>query len=169
MKDSKNKLLEAIKGGLKGEMDSVTTYKDAASKTDNEEVKQFFSERIKEEKMHYNMLIDFYKAIESDSDISELGKEIKNMSPDKNKIFSDDFKRRIGENQAVFSAMSVAALLEKESMDYYEKCAQETDEPTLKDFFQTMKIWEEVHYEDVLDIQKEAEKHYWRINNFEPF
>ena len=36
-------------------------------------------------------------------------------------------------------------------------------------FYDILEKWETRHYEDLLNIQKEAEVHYWQMNNFEPF
>jgi tRNA isopentenyl-2-thiomethyl-A-37 hydroxylase MiaE len=54
-------------------------------------------------------------------------------------------------------------------MDYYRKCAEEVDEPILQEFYKKLVDWEATHYEDVIDIQKQAEKAYWQMNRFEPF
>jgi rubrerythrin len=77
--------------------------------------------------------------------------------------------RRIGEDQALFSAISTALLLEKDAIDHYRKCEQETDILTLKSFFRLLTQWEMKHYEELAEIQKASERYYWEANNFEPF
>jgi len=44
-----------------------------------------------------------------------------------------------------------------------------SEEKELKDFYQKLADWERQHYEDVLEIEKEAEKEYWIKNRFTPF
>lgn len=153
---------------MQGEMDSVTLYQSAANHSNDPEVKDFFMQRREEERRHYNYLLDYYQEISNDLQPSDLTTTIKaeNLS---NNIFSAAFVKRIGEDQALFSAISTALLLEKDAIEHYRKCQQETDILTLKSFYEILVKWEMKHYDDLLEIQKEAEQYYWQINSFEPF
>ncbi len=153
---------------MQGEMDSVTLYQSAANHSNDPEVKDFFMQRREEERRHYNYLLDYYQEISNDLQPSDLTNTIKaeNLS---NNIFSAAFVKRIGEDQALFSAISTALLLEKDAIEHYRKCQQETDILTLKSFYEILVKWEMKHYDDLLEIQKEAEQYYWQINSFEPF
>jgi len=162
-------LLAAIKKGMKGEMDSVTMYEDAAAKTTDTEVKEFFRSRAEEEKLHYNTLLNYYKGIDNDEDTSEINEQVKRLERKETGAFTAEFKHRIAESQVLFSAISVAILLEKNAMDFYRKSSAEVEDAQLKDFFEMMAIWEEYHYNEVMEIMSEAEHHYWEINNFSPF
>ena len=82
---------------------------------------------------------------------------------------SDSFLRRIGEDQYLFSAISTALLLEKDAIDHYRKSSKETDTLTLKSFFDILVTWEQKHYDDLLQIQKDSEGYYWDKNQFQPF
>ena len=84
-------------------------------------------------------------------------------------IFSDNFIQRIGSNQMLFSAISVATLLEKNAFEFYQRSADQTDDKVLKKFFEKMVTWEKQHYDDLLKIVDEAENTYWQKNRFEPF
>jgi len=164
----KEQLLISIKKAVQGEMDSVTLYQSAANHSNDPEVKDFFMQRREEERRHYNYLLDYYQEISNDLQPSDLTNTIKaeNLS---NNIFSAAFVKRIGEDQALFSAISTALLLEKDAIEHYRKCQQETDILTLKSFYEILVKWEMKHYDDLLEIQKEAEQYYWQINSFEPF
>ncbi|HOH97435.1 MAG TPA: ferritin family protein [Candidatus Cloacimonadota bacterium] len=164
----KEQLLISIKKAMQGEMDSVTLYQSAANHSNDPEVKDFFMQRREEERRHYNYLLDYYQEISNDLQPSDLTNTIKaeNLS---NNIFSAAFVKRIGEDQALFSAISTALLLEKDAIEHYRKCQQETDILTLKSFYEILVKWEMKHYDDLLEIQKEAEQYYWQINSFEPF
>ncbi|MDD3052720.1 MAG: ferritin family protein [Candidatus Cloacimonetes bacterium] len=165
----KKELLVQIKKGLKAEMDSVTMYESAASGTDDAEVKNFFLSRAEEEKNHYNSLLDYYKGITEDNDTSGILAQLKSIPQNAPSIFSEDFKKRIAENQALFSAISVAILLEKNAIDFYRNAAEKFDDSEMKEFFQMMTLWEEYHYTEVNNIMKEVEEYYWQINHFAPF
>lgn len=164
----KQELLQAIKDGMKGELDSVNLYQNALDNAEDEAVSDFLQQRVDEEKRHYNYLLHYFQEISADkqlTDFSELSSEDDTLSP---KI-SSEFVARIAEKQVLFSSMSTAALLEKNAMDHYLKCYESTDKPELKEFFKTMHHWESKHYEDVLQIQKEAELLFWDENRFQPF
>lgn len=164
----KEHLLNSIKKAMKGEMDSVTLYQNAADHATDAEVKNFFQSRKEEERRHYNYLLQYYQEISNDLQPSELSSDLK-TGLDANSQISADFLRRIGEDQYLFSAISTALLLEKDAIEHYRKSGIETDIGTLKSLFEIMEKWEMKHYEDLLKIQKESEEHYWQINSFEPF
>jgi len=164
----KEQLINSIKKAMQGEMDSVNLYQNAADKSSDHEVKSFFMQRREEERRHYNYLLDYYQQLSSDIQPEDISDKLTRENLEKS-IFSESFIRRIGEDQALFSAISTALLLEKDAIDHYRKCEQETDILTLKSFFAMMSKWEMKHYEELVDIQKEAERFYWEANSFEPF
>jgi len=164
----KENLINMIKKAMKGEMDSVTLYQNAANHSDDPEVKQFFLSRREEERQHYNFLLKYYQEISQDLQPSDLSPELKSAQ-DLHPIFSKDFVKRVGQDQYLFSAISTALLLEKDAIEHYRKCREEADSVTLKSFYEILEKWEMRHYDDLLAIQKEAEVHYWQMNNFEPF
>ncbi|MBW6515010.1 MAG: hypothetical protein K0B81_00150 [Candidatus Cloacimonetes bacterium] len=163
----KVELLEAIKKGIMAERDSIELYQKALNSAEDEEVRSFFQERVEEEKQHYNYLVNYSHDIEQDKDLVDYTQDL--PDPDPAKIFSDSFLKRIGEKQTLFSAISTAVLLEKDSLQHYKNLAQDAEQPELKSFFSRMGHWETQHYIDVLNIQKEAERYYWELNEFEPF
>jgi len=164
----KEALILCIKKAMKGEMDSVTLYQNAANHTNDNEVKEFFQNRAEEERAHYNYLLQYYQELSNELDPSDLKDEFATQKAF-NPIISDSFLKRIGENQVLFSAISTALLLEKDAIEHYRKAAEDTDVITLKTFFEILVNWEIVHYEDLLKIQKDAEVYYWQLNQFEPF
>jgi rubrerythrin len=164
----KEQLIASIKKAMQGEMDSVNLYQNAADKSSDTEVKDFFLQRREEERLHYNYLLDYYQQLTNDIQPDDISAKLKQENLEKS-IFSDSFVRRIGEDQALFSAISTALLLEKDAIDHYRKCEQETDILTLKSFFRLLTQWEMKHYEELAEIQKASERYYWEANNFEPF
>ena len=164
----KEQLLASIKKAMQGEMDSVTLYQNAADYSSEPEVKEFFLSRKEEERVHYNYLLDYYQQISNDLQPSDISDDLKIENLHES-IFSESFIKRIGEDQALFSAISTALLLEKDAIDHYRKCEAQTDILTLKSLFGILVKWEMKHYEELATIQKEAERYYWQINNFEPF
>ncbi len=157
-------ILTAIKDAMRGEMDSISVYQNALNSTQDNEVKDFFENRVKEEQSHYNYLVDYYRSITDDTELKKI-----EFTEGENLIFSENFNQRIGESQILFSAISVATLLEKNAFNFYQKASENTDNEILKEFFSKMATWEKQHYDDLLRISEESEKYYWQQNRFEPF
>ncbi len=157
-------MLTALKNAMRGEMDSINIYQNALANSKDAEVISFFNSMVEEEQRHYNYLLEYYIAITNEEELKIIDtKDTENM------IFTDNFLMRIGANQMLFSAISVATLLEKNAFEFYQKSADQTDDIVLKKFFEKMVIWEKQHYDDLIKISKEAENTYWQKNRFEPF
>lgn len=164
----KEQLLNSLKKAMQGEMDSVTLYQNAADHSSDSEVKTFFHSRREEERLHYNYLLQYYQEVSNDLQPSDLSDSIGN-DWNNHPMISAAFLKRIGEDQVLFSAISTALLLEKDAIEHYRKSMNETDNLTLKSFYELMIRWESKHYDDLLAVQKEAEQYYWQKNQFEPF
>lgn len=157
-------MLSALKDAMRGEMDSIIVYQNAIVNANDEEVISFFRSMVEEERRHYNYLLKYYKTITNEKKLTKI-----DLKDTENKIFSDNFLIRIGSNQMLFSAISVATLLEKNAFEFYQKAADRTDNEILKRFFTKLVYWEQQHYDDLLKITSNAEKTYWNKNRFEPF
>lgn len=59
----KEKMLQSIKKAMQGEKDSVTLYENAAARSQEPEVKDFFDTRAQEERRHFNYLLTYYQEI----------------------------------------------------------------------------------------------------------
>lgn len=162
-------LQKALKGGMKGELDSIHFYQHALANASYPEVVDFFKARIEEEKRHYNYLLDYYRQLDKNVDPGELAQLLEAGEAIEFLPITQNVIERIGENTLLFSAFSTAALLEKEAMQYYKECAELTDLPVLKEFFLKMVEFETQHYDEMLRIEKEAEIAFWNANKFEPF
>ncbi len=165
----KEEMLEALKGGIKGELDSINLYQYALDNCDDDEVAEFLENRVEEEKQHYNYLITYYNTIAEDENIKESVLRLSDLPNEISGIISENFIEQIASKQILFSTLSTAALLEKNSIDFYRKCAQKSTIPELKELFAKLSEWEAQHYDDIMKIQKEAEHEYWQLNDFEPF
>ncbi|MBN1327053.1 MAG: hypothetical protein JW996_03800 [Candidatus Cloacimonetes bacterium] len=164
-----DKLLQAVKEGIKAELDSINLYQHGLNNTEDDEVIKFLANRVEEEKIHYNFLVDYYQKICSGEDPAVEIPEIPDNYAELNTFVSKSFFTAFSQNQILFSTLSLAALLEKKSMDHYRKCAEEAEVFEIKAFFNLMVEWEAKHYEEIIMIQKEAEREYWNLNQFEPF
>ena len=161
-------LVEAIKLGLKGELDSVTIYSEAAMKSDGE-VQAFFIERADEEKRHHDWLLSYWKELESGATpMRNLAAEAA-AAPGRSPILTEDFLKRIGRSQALSTAVAAATLLEANALRHYADAAAKAPAGALRDFFETLSKWETRHYEDLLRVQDESRRHWFDAHRFEPF
>ena len=158
------KMMASLKNAMRAEMDSIFVYKNALASAKDKEVITFFENMIKEERTHYNMLLDYYQAMTNEDILKAI-----DTTGTVNTIFTDDFNKRIAANQVLFSAVSVAVLLEKNAFEFYGKAATDTDDEVLKGFFVKMESLEKEHYDMLNEIAKEAENFYHAENRFEPF
>ncbi|MBL8967134.1 MAG: hypothetical protein JNG85_08995 [Spirochaetaceae bacterium] len=162
-----SEMLAAVKAGMKGELDSIAVYEEAAKVSDGE-VRDFFLERAAEEKKHFNFLLGFYKQrtinlTPERSVEAELGGDWRAA------IVSEKFLRAIGGSRQLSAAVSSAVLLELTAIRHYRDWAARIDRPEIRDFLLVLVEWEERHYADLLRIQEEAERYYFELNRFEPF
>ncbi len=161
-------LLEAVVTGLKGELDSVTVYSEAAERSSGE-VADFFRERAAEEKRHYNWLLAYHKelsggAVPAHNLAAEVFAETKG-SP----LITPAFLKRIGESQYLVTAVAAATLLEFGAVAHYRRASEKAQAPALRDFFAALSSWEDGHYRELLRIQDESRQYWFEAQRFEPF
>lgn len=160
-------ILAAIKAGMKGELDSVTVYEDAA-KAATGQVREFFAERAETEKQHFNYLLAYYR------------NKVVHLTPERNiqaelgggwrsAIIGKDFLGQVAASRHLTAAIAAALHLEKDAVELYTDWASRTQTPELKNLLEMLAGWEKKHYDDLLIIQEELERHYFDINNFQPF
>jgi rubrerythrin len=161
---NKSNMITSLKNAMRAELDSIFVYNNALANAKDVEVITFFRNMVKEERTHYNMLLDYYQTITNEDKLKAM-----DTTGTVNTIFTDDFNKRIASNQVLFSAVSVAVLLEKNASEFYGKAAKETNDIVLKEFFLKMESLEKEHYDMLNEIAKEAENFYHSENRFVPF
>lgn len=165
---SKKLMMEAVAEGIKGELDGITVYEAAASRSEGD-VKDFFLDRAAEEKMHYNWLTSYYRQL-LNSDEDKSADIMPGVLPDKpSPIITEEFLERVGTDRFISAAVSSAVLLELNAIKHYTKNAEETKELKLKKLFTELASWETEHYEMLLKIQEDARQFWYNAQSFEPF
>ncbi len=162
-----NEILAAVKGGMKGELDSVTIYEDAARVSDGK-VKEFFLERAAEEKQHFNYLLGYYKTrtinlTPERNAAAEIGGSWKSA------IVSEAFLKQIAGSKHLSAAIASAVHLEADAVRHYSDWAARAESPELKKLLGQLVQWEQRHYDDLTLMQDEMQRYYFEVNNFEPF
>ncbi|MBU0928520.1 MAG: hypothetical protein KKA67_12280 [Spirochaetes bacterium] len=162
-----NEILAAVKAGMKGELDSVTVYEDAAAASTGE-VKRFFQERAAAEKEHFNYLLGYYKTrtinLTPERDAAaELGGGWRSA------IVGEAFLKQVASSRHLMAAVTAALHLEADAVRLYRDWSARAEAPALKGLLDLLVEWEERHYADLLVMQEELERSYFDVNRFEPF
>ncbi len=166
----KEKAIHGLKIALQTELNGIQFYKMAAEKTEDKKGKEVFKMLADDEIKHFGELQRQFKSLMSSNkwapsiSLEEASSMFKGKSP----IFSEELKSRIKEKHFEMSALSIGALLESDSIDFYRKLKEETDDPIAKDLFAKLQKWEQAHLEAItkqLDLLKEE---YWAEQHFTP-
>ena len=161
-------LIEGIKTSLKGEMDSVTLYADAAGRAGGD-LAEFFTDLAEEEKRHFNWLLQYYRELSGGkSPDRNLAAEAAAMT-ERGPIVTESFIKRLAGNQHLVTAIASAVLLELNAVKHYSSMAEEASILSLKEFFKVLAAWEQKHYDDLLKIQDESRNTWFDAQQFKPF
>jgi len=164
----KKKMIEAVAEGIKGELDGITIYEEAASRSEGD-VKSFFLDRAAEEKMHYNWLASYYQRLLGTDDNADE-EILPGKLPDKpSPIISEEFLERIGSDRYLSAAISSSVLLELSAIEHYRKNAETATDSGVIELFKRLAEWEMEHYEMLLKIQEESRQNWYNAQSFEPF
>jgi len=166
----RKKILEGMRIALQTELNGIQFYTMAAEKTEDKKGREVFKMLAEDEKKHFRELQKHFNSLTSSNkwapsiSLGEASFMFKKESP----IFSEELRSRVKEKHFEISALSIGALLESNSIDFYRKMKEETDEPVAKELFAKLQKWEQNHLEAItrqLDILKEE---YWAEQHFTP-
>lgn len=164
----KQEALAGVKIALQTEMNGIEFYNVAAEKTEDAKGKRIFKMLADDEMKHLKALQAQYAHLLANGEWKtiDLGavSDYKGESP----IFSPELKGRIGEMHFEISALSIGALLETNSIDFYRTMKEKSSDPAAKELYGQLQQWEETHLEAItkqLDILKED---YWAEQHFTP-
>jgi len=170
--EKKDQLLEVVKNAIRVENDGYQFYRVAEEKTEDPKGKEVFASLAKDETNHMQILKSLYQSIK------EKGKykfdEIKDMkhileTTSESSIFSKEFKERVEQVQFEMAALSVGILLEKNSIEFYAKSAQQSEDEDVKMLFNYLADWEGEHLRVLVQQQKFLQQDYWTEARFYPF
>jgi len=163
------KLLEILSQAMQVEIDGYHFYKLASEKTIDEKGKEVFLSLAEDEKKHYQILKEQYEKVRKTGGVKFVDKKVeffKSESP--SPIFSEDFKKRIKDMHFEMSALSIGALLEKNSIEYYRKFAEQSQDEETKKLFSYLIEWEQEHLKALIAQQKYLKEAYWEEARFSP-
>ncbi len=162
-------ILDGMKIALQTELNGIQFYKTAAEHTEDKKGKETFQLLAGDEARHFVALKKQYDALAKSgkwAEPVELGDAsiLKGPSP----IFSDEFKAGIKDRHYEMSALSIGALLETNSIDFYRKMKEQVSDPPARRLFEELQKWEENHLSAIVAQLNLVKEDYWAQANFVP-
>jgi rubrerythrin len=167
---NKEKILSGLRTALQTELNGIQFYRMAAERTSDLKGKEVFTLLANDEEIHFREIQQWYTSILSTNTLTpsitltEARTIFKGDSP----IFSDEIKGRIKERHFEMSALSIGALLESDSIDFYRRMKEETDDPQAKQLFENLQKWEQQHLEAITKQMEVLKEDYWAQQHFVP-
>ncbi len=163
------KAIEGLKIAMQTELNGIEFYRIAAEKTDDSKGKQVFKSLAEDEIKHFNELKKQYDYLLKENNwLSKYELGAPSSFVGESPIFTYEIKTRIKERHFEMSALSIAALLESNSIDFYRKMKEESDDPVAKDFFSQLQKWEEKHLEAITKQMDLLKEDFWADAQFTP-
>lgn len=165
-------LLEVVKNAIRVENDGYQFYRLAEEKIEDAKGKEVFASLAKDETNHMEILKSLYQKIKEKGEFKfDQVKDMKHIleTTSESPIFSKEFKQRMNQAHFEMTALSIGILLEKNSIDFYKKSAQATDDEDVKMLFNYLADWEGEHLRALVNQQKFLQEDYWSEARFYPF
>jgi rubrerythrin len=167
-----DQLMEVVKDAIRVENDGYQFYRVAEEKIEDPKGKEVFASLAKDETNHMQILKSLYQSIKEKGEykFDEI-KDIKHIleTTSESPIFSKEFKERVEQVQFEMAAFSVGILLEKNSIEFYTKSAQQSKDKDVKMLFNYLADWEGEHLRALVQQQKFLQQDYWTEARFYPF
>ena len=168
----KDILTMILKDAIKVESDGYHFYKMAAEKTTDPKGKEIFESLASDEIEHMKALKKQYQLYQNEGKLDWQEKEFEKKSAfdpsSESPIFSDDFKERITDSHFEMTALSIGIMLEQNSIDFYRKSAEKSEDPQAKKLFSYLASWEGEHLRALIAQQNYLKEEYWTENRFFP-
>jgi rubrerythrin len=160
--------IEGLKTALQTELNGIEFYRMAAQNTEDAKGKQVFQMLADDEQKHFAALQKQYASLMEENGWQniDLGKisRFEGDSP----IFSAELKDRVKGKHFEITALSIGALLETNSINFYRTMKEQSDDPVAKELYAQLEKWERAHLDAItrqLDLIKED---YWAEQRFAP-
>lgn len=163
-----SKAIDGLRTALQTELNGIEFYRMAAKNTEDAKGKKAFQMLAEDELKHFNALQRQYASVSEKHGWQETDLGTITEFPGESPIFSNELKDRIKGKHFEMTALSIGALLESNSIDFYRRMKENSEDPLAKELYGRLQSWEEKHLEAItrqLDIIKED---YWAEQRFSP-
>ncbi len=163
-----SKSIEGLRIALQTELNGIEFYRMAAEKTADEKGKRIFQMLADDEIKHYNALKKQYSSLLDNEEWQKIDLGKMSTYDGESPIFSTELKNRAGEIHFEVSALSIGALLESNSIDFYRRMKEKSDDPSARALYQQLQHWEENHLEAITKQLELLKEDYWAEQRFSP-
>lgn len=164
----KEKTLQILKGAYQMEVEGAFYYDLLARNAKNTDAKEAFFVMMEEEIKHQEFLMEQIQAVGEQGRL-DFSKISESVCPTGMGVFAATFDKANTITESELSALHIAIMLEKNSVDYYHQAASEATEMEEKSIYQNLAKWETNHL-DGLNATYEMERDkIWREERFSPF
>lgn len=163
-----SKAIEGLRIALQTELNGIEFYRMAAEKTEDAKGKRVFQMLAEDEIKHFKALQKEYAALLDNDEWQRIDLGEIQAYNGESPIFSAGLKNRAGEIHFEVSALSIGALLESNSIDFYRKMKEKSDDPSAKALYQQLQHWEENHLEAITRQLELLKEDYWAEQRFSP-
>jgi len=168
----KDDLERILKDAIKVESDGYYFYKMAAEQTIDPQGKEMLKSLASDEIKHMKALREQYKLYKEQGKFDWNEAKLKMKVPfdpsSASPIFSEEFKKRLEESHFEMVALSIGIMLEQNSIDFYKKSAQDTQDPQAKALFLYLANWEGQHLRALISQYNYLKEDYWSDARFFP-
>ncbi len=149
MKESTQKSLDILSGGINAELAAYVFYKKAAGKVDNDKYAQMFEKLAGEEKDHYWTLeAEYDSLLRSEKWVTYNDLMRKSGLPDMPEEMAETHKKRIDRLESldkIDEILGLALELEQEAYDYYISQIDRVDDPVAREMLDFLSKFELGH------------------------
>jgi rubrerythrin len=162
-------LAQILREAMLAERTGHDFYRAAAERSQDPGAREAFAALGEEERAHYHALQERYRGLVEDGTtawepLSPSAADAANDAP----LFSAQFRERIRERHFEMSALAIGVLLEKESIGFYRRQAESTEDPAARAFFEGLVSWETEHHDALVRQQNALREADWEESRFAP-
>ncbi len=164
----KSKAIDGLRTALQTELNGIEFYRMAAEKTEDTKGKRVFEMLATDEHKHFEALRKQYVSLANKNEWQSIDLGDAYVFEGESPIFSTELKERLKGKHFEMTALSIGAMLESNSIDFYRRMKEENDDPDAVKLYGQLQKWEEGHLEAItkqLDLLKEE---YWAEQGFAP-
>lgn len=154
MEEISKQVENAIKQAIQMEIDGRAFYNHAAESTHNDLGKKMFQKLAQDEVKHIEIFSDLISSVLEGEDWKRYiqDEELHGKSPVIEELAS---RMKHAEGKSEIEALSIAMELEEKGIEFYQKSAEEVDDPQAREIFKKICDEEKFHY-DLLQAQRDS-------------
>ena len=162
------KAIEGLKTALQAELNGIEFYRMAAEKTEDMKGKRVFEMLATDEYKRFQALQKQYDSLAKKTEWQTMDLGDVSVFEGESPIFSAELKERLKGKHFEMTALSIGAMLESNSIDFYRKMKEENDDPAAVKLYSQLQTWEEGHLEAITKQLNLLKEDYWAEQGFTP-